>query len=74
MSEQHPAEPELTLLQETALYSLCERCEVTYDPSHYDHTFDPPEGWVAGWIGGPELQQTRRTLYVGCSPEGEIHR
>ena len=62
MSEQQPAEPELTLLQETALYALCERYEVTYDPSHYHHTFDLPEGWVAGWIGGPEQQQIRRTL------------
>jgi hypothetical protein len=72
MSEQAPKpEFELTLLQETALYALCERYHVPYDPSHYRPTFDLPDGYVAGWVGGPEYMA--RTIYVGCSPEGEIH-
>jgi hypothetical protein len=64
---------ELTLLQEAALYAICERYSVAYQPEHYRPTFDLPEGWVAGWVGGIEQQKVQPTIYVGCSPEGDIH-
>ena len=73
MSEHIPERQELTLLQETALYGLCERYEVAYHPDDYHHTFDLPDGYVADWIGGIEQQQVRPTIYVGVSPAGEVH-
>jgi hypothetical protein len=74
MSEQAPKpEHELTLLQETALYALCERYHVPYDPGHYRPAFDLPDGWVAGWLGGTAQQKIGPTIYVGVSPEGEVH-
>jgi hypothetical protein len=74
VSEQVPTpEYQLTLLQDVALSSLCERYAVAYDPRHYGPAFDLPPDWVEGWVGGPEIQQTHPTIFVGCSPEGEVH-
>jgi hypothetical protein len=74
MTERQPSsEHQLTMLQEAALSSLCERYEVEYHPDHYRPVFDLPPDWVAGWVGGIAQQDVRRTIYVGCSPEGEIH-
>ena len=50
--------------QEAALRSLCERYNVEFEAGAYRAAFDLPEGWVAGRVG---------PIYVGCSPEGEIH-
>ncbi|HEY7348131.1 MAG TPA: hypothetical protein VH599_07395 [Ktedonobacterales bacterium] len=66
-------EDRLTETQERALGALCLRYHVEYNPDHYLPAFDLPKGWVCGWVGGPALQETRRTVFVGCSPEGEIH-
>lgn len=58
----------MTEAQEKALRSLCERYGVTFDKDHYHPTFDLPDGYVAGWIGGTDSQK----LYVGCDPDGRI--
>ena len=58
----------LPAAQEQALRDLCARYNVGYDPDHYKPAFDLPKGWVAGWVGGPDV----RKLYVGCDPEGRI--
>ena len=65
-------ENRLTLLQETSLSAICERYHVAYNPIHYRPQFDLPEGYVAGWVGGVEIQAEQPTIYVGCSPEGII--
>ena len=65
-------ENRLTLLQEAALSAICERYYVAYHPIHYRPSFDLPEGYVAGWVGGVEIQAAHPTIYVGCSPEGII--
>jgi hypothetical protein len=47
---------------------------VEWHPRDFWHTFDLPDGWVAGWVkrkdrsNGPE-----RALYIGVSPDGEVH-
>jgi hypothetical protein len=73
MSEQRcESEPQLTLLQEAVLSSLCERYHVAYAPRHYAPSFDLPPGYVCGWVGGFDIQRDHPTIYVGCSPEGRI--
>ena len=60
---------ELTDAQVAALSKLCAGFGVPFDPSHYlIDSFDLPKGWAQGWLGN-----SRRTIYVGCSPEGEVH-
>ena len=54
----------LTDAQISKLADLCERYGVTFDARNYHPAFDLPTGWVAGWVG---------PIYVGCSPEGDIH-
>lgn len=54
----------MTDAQTTKLANLCERYGVDFDASNYHPAFDLPAGWVAGWVG---------PIYVGCSPEGDIH-
>jgi hypothetical protein len=65
--------------QEAALRSLCERYNVRFVAAHYHPQFDLPPGYVAGWVGGIEhapkpsgRNSPKVTIYVGCSPEGEI--
>jgi hypothetical protein len=66
----------MNLKQEKALRNLCRRYRVPFNPGDYHPQFDLPEGYVAGWIGGMNHSVTygtgKPTLYVGCSPEGEI--
>lgn len=62
----------LTFLQDVALYCLCERHDVPYDPYDYQQSSDLPDDWVAGWIGGAAVQATHPTVYVACAPTGEI--
>lgn len=59
---------DMTDEQVVALARLCDRYNEVFDAEWFtpDH-FDLPEGYVAGWVGGPA-----EVLYVGCSPEGEI--
>jgi len=54
----------LTREQEYAIRDLCRRYRVAYIPSAWTAQFDLPDGWVAGWAG---------PIYVGISPEGNIH-
>jgi len=65
----------ITNAQEEALRRLCERYGVEYDPRHYElRPFDLPEGYVCGWVGGPDHSgwpARKRTIYVGVSPQGE---
>jgi hypothetical protein len=74
MSEQlsNPERPQMTEAQETALRGLCERYGVEYAAAHYHPTFDLPPDYVAGFIGGWEIQKEHPTLYVGCDGEGKI--
>lgn len=73
MTERIPERPPLTEAQESALRDLCDRYKVQYSADHYHHTFDLPEDYVAGFVGGYEIQATRPTLFIGCSGTGEIH-
>ena len=54
----------MTDAQFAALSNLCQRYEVDFDHLAFHPQFDLPTGWVAGWVG---------PIYVGCSPEGDIH-
>lgn len=73
--------------QNEALQNLCKRYDVPFDPLHYTSQWDLPEGYLAGWIGGPEhaLMDHRHnttipksthlkkpTIYVGVSIHGEV--
>ena len=83
MERESLPETHLTEAQETALRGLCERYGVDYAAEHYGPDTDLPDGWVSGWIGGPHhanpayIQPAepagKPTVYVGCSPEGEVH-
>ncbi len=69
-------EPQLNEAQQTALQGICDRYGVGYNPTHYlvypaDAVMMP--GWAEGWVGGADIQQEHRTIYVGCSPDGEIN-
>lgn len=69
--DQETPEGGMTPAQEQALRSICERYKREYDPSHYwvrpaDY-YDLPR-WATGWVGGDES-----TIYIGVSPEGEVH-
>lgn len=55
--------------QRQALANLSERYNVNFSESFFFKSFDCGPNWVEGWIGGP----TEQKLFVGCSPEGEIH-
>lgn len=50
-------------VQKDALRALCARFHVEFIESDFRPAFDLPEGYLAGWVG---------SIYVGCSPEGEI--
>lgn len=54
----------MTPAQIAALLALCERFGVVFNPEAFTQPFDLPRGWVAGQVG---------PIYVGCSPEGDIH-
>jgi hypothetical protein len=58
------ANANMTPDQRRALARLCERYGVDFDEHAYQPAFDLPTGWLAGTVG---------PIYVGCSPEGEIH-
>lgn len=58
--------------QEDALRALCDRYRVPFSARDFRSAFDLPAGYVAGWVGGHAIQQSRPTIYVGCSPEGAI--
>lgn len=62
----------LTEQQAQALANLSARYGVPFDPADFRPVFDLPAGWVGGWIGGWIGGEAQR-LYVGCSPEGEVH-
>lgn len=71
------SEPERLALNEAqtaALERLCQRYGVDFDPAdYYVHpagSFLTPQ-WAEGWIGG--RNDEKRTIYVGVSPEGQIH-
>lgn len=59
--------------QVLALWRLCRRYGVPFREDDYHPAFDLPAGYYAGWIGGSNHAiAPRATIYVGCSPEGEI--
>ncbi len=62
----------MTREQIAALSALCGRYNVQFNAADYRHTFDLPEGYVAGWVGGFAIQGEHPTIYVGCSAEGVI--
>lgn len=59
----------VTVAQVVALIDLCRRYHVTYDPRHYLPTAECGPGWIQGWLGGHE----HMTIFVGVSPEGQVH-
>lgn len=66
----------LTLAQELRLRRLCAAYSVEFVPEHYTPQSDLPDGYVAGWVGGPERARKHSsgfggTIYVGVSLEGE---
>lgn len=65
-------ERKLTEAQEAALRDLCSRYGVGYSAEHYASRFDLPADYVAGWVGGHEVQETRPTIYVGVDGEGRV--
>jgi len=58
----------MTYKQYEALMHLSDNYNVDFNLDWFRPTFDLPEGYIAGWIGGPE----HKKIYVGCSAEGEI--
>ena len=60
----------LTVPQENAIRSLCDRYNVRYMASDYLPQFDLPKGYVGGWVGGPS--QRDKTIFIGCDPEGRV--
>lgn len=60
----------LNMNQQAALSSLCGRFGEQYSAEHYTPQFDLPDRWVGGWLGGPERRGL--SIFVGCSPQGEI--
>lgn len=65
-------ERRLTEAQEKSLRAICDRYTVEYNEDHYHHTFDLPEGYVAGFVGGAEIQAEHPTIYVGAAPDGRL--
>ena len=61
-----------TEAQARALFGICERYGVTYNPADYWRDSSLPAGYVSGWVGGHAIQAAHPTIYVGCSPEGAI--
>lgn len=64
----------MTQEQFDKLSDLCRRYDVKmhisdYVVNHENSPFTP--GWAEGWVGGQT--RSKRTLYVGVSPEGESH-
>ena len=55
----------MTEAQKDALQRLCDRYKVEFKEHEFHPGLGSPDGWVEGWIG--------KHIYVGCSPEGEIH-
>lgn len=55
--------------QREALKNCCDRFGVPFNEEHYFSPCFSGKGWVEGWIGGPE----HRKIYVGVSPEGNVH-
>lgn len=87
MSGETLPQPErrLTTAQEESLRTLCEWYQVEYAPDHYYvHPADDwmMPGYATGWLGGnhhvnpaygePEEPRGKATIYVGCSPTGEV--
>ena len=52
-----------------ALAKLCARYNVGFVMADFNPAFDCGPGWYEGWIGG----EGQRIIYVGVSPEGDIH-
>ena len=61
----------MTPAQRIALQNLCARYGEKLRESDFAHPFDLPDGWVAGWVG--QRGTHGNPIYVGCSPEGDIH-
>jgi hypothetical protein len=61
----------MTDAQRDRLWQLCGAYNVAFREDDYAPTFDLPDGYVAGWVGGWKGIGDRRTLYVGVSPAGE---
>lgn len=69
----------LTEKQESALRNICERYHVDFNPEHYPPGWDLPPGYVNGWVGGithstkfSSVTGDKVTIFIGCSPDGEI--
>tara|TARA_Y100000310_G_C20352542_1_gene655075 strand:- start:119 stop:298 length:180 start_codon:yes stop_codon:yes gene_type:complete len=57
----------MTGKQIKSLRSICDRFEVEFDSNNFPEAGNLdglPDGYVCGWVG--------TSIYIGCSPEGEI--
>lgn len=68
----------LNMVQQAALWGLCSRYDVEYQETDYlvypaNSVMMP--GWAEGWIGGFQhaAGTEHPTIFVGVSPEGEVH-
>jgi hypothetical protein len=70
LEEQAQDGTHLTDRQELALVMLHARYNVKkWSRRDFWHTFDLPEGYVAGWV---TREDGERLIYVGVSPDGQI--
>ena len=74
--------PELTIAQRNSLKDISTRYGVEFRESDYFiYALDATmmAGWAEGWVGGNDHApnhlggSAKPTIYVGVSPEGQIH-
>lgn len=68
----------MTNAQRDRLWQLCARYNVPFREDDYllsSKQSGIGAGWVEGWVGGRDGSgiTSRKTIYVGVSPEGESH-
>ena len=80
MTENNKADekPRMTDAQRDRLWEMCGRYGVPFRESDYVLSGKQAgigAGWVEGWVGGIDGTgiTSRKTIYIGISPEGESH-
>ena len=70
--------PRMSLAQRDRLWEMCGNYNVPFREDDYvlsGRQASIGAGWVEGWVGGRDGSgiTSRRTVYVGVSPEGDSH-
>ena len=78
VTERRDGTPRMTGAQRDRLWELCARHSVPFREDDYvlaGKQAGIGAGWVEGWVGGRDGSgvTSRKTIYVGVSPEGESH-